>query len=360
MAEAWTIGAEEMGAGDMDAVDRGAASVVPIRSGNQPDEACVDRAVILLIAQAFDAVVGEPPALWRRMPHPVALVGGMIGWLDRRWNRESDAPSRRRDMGIAAVVVLLVASVGIGALVGGLLERLGLLGALLEAAIVGVLLAQRSLYDHVTAVADAFLTDGLTGARRAVAEIVGRDPGALDEASVCRAAIESTAENFSDGVVAPALWYLVGGLPGLLAYKVLNTADSMIGHRTDRHRHFGWAAARLDDLANWVPARVAAVLAIAAAWTLADGEPAAAWRSVRRDADQHRSINAGWPEAAFAGALGLRLAGPRRYQGALVEDAWMGDGRTDATPEDIRRGLALFMRSCGALAVMAAVIAALG
>ncbi len=318
----------------------------------------MDRAVILLIGQAIDALTGEPDALWRRVPHPVVLAGRLIDALDRRWNLEDEPPSRRRDRGIAAVLVLLLAAAASGALIGGVLDRLALLGDLLEAAVVGILLAQRSLHDHVLAVADGFLTDGLAGARRAVAAIVGRDPEALDEAGVCRAAIESAAENFADGVVAPAFWYLVGGLPGLLAYKALNTADSMIGHRTDRHRHFGWAAARLDDLANWLPARLSAALAIAAAWTLPDGEPAAAWRAVRRDADRHRSVNAGWPEAAFAGALGLRLAGPRRYHGAVVDDAWMGDGRVEATPEDIRRALALLARSCLALAVLAVLVAA--
>jgi len=318
----------------------------------------LDRAVILLIGQALDALMGEPDALWRRVPHPVVLAGRLIDALDRRWNLEDEPPSRRRDRGIAAVLLLLLAAAASGALIGGVLDRLALLGDLLEAAVVGILLAQRSLHDHVLAVADGFLADGLAGARRAVAAIVGRDPEALDEAGVCRAAIESAAENFADGVVAPAFWYLVGGLPGLLAYKALNTADSMIGHRTDRHRHFGWAAARLDDLANWLPARLSAVLVIAAAWTLPDGEPAAAWRAVRRDADRHRSVNAGWPEGAFAGALGLRLAGPRRYHGTVVDDAWMGDGRLEATPEDIRRALALLVRSCLALAVLAVLVAA--
>ncbi|MEQ9331600.1 adenosylcobinamide-phosphate synthase CbiB [Thalassobaculum sp.] len=319
----------------------------------------MDRAVILLLGQAFDALVGDPEALWRRVPHPVALAGRLIGWLDRRWNRDGDPPSRRRDRGIAALAAVLVAAVAAGAVLSGVLDRLGWLGGLLEAAVVGILLAQRSLHDHVTAVADAFLRDGLGGARHAVAAIVGRDPATLDAAGVCRAAIESTAENFSDGVVAPAFWYLVGGLPGLLAYKALNTADSMIGHRTDRHRQFGWAAARLDDFANWLPARLSAVLVAAAAWTIPDGEPAAAWQAVRRDADRHRSVNAGWPEAAFAGALGLRLAGPRSYDGAMVEDAWMGDGRAEATPEDIRRGLSLFRRACAGLAVLAVALAAL-
>ncbi len=317
----------------------------------------MDRAVILLLGQAFDALVGEPEALWRRVPHPVALAGRLIGWLDRSWNLESDPPSKRRDRGVAALAVVLIAASAIGSALGGAFGHLGLLGGLLEAGVVGVMLAQRSLHDHVTAVADAFLRDGLSGARHAVSAIVGRDPATLDEAAVCRAAIESTAENFSDGVVAPAFWYLIGGLPGLLAYKALNTADSMIGHRSDRHRHFGWAAARLDDLANWVPARLSALLVVAAAWTMPDGEPAAAWRSVRRDADRHRSVNAGWPEAAFAGALGLRLAGPRVYGGTAVEDAWMGDGRTTATPEDIRRALALFRRACLGLVVLAVLVA---
>lgn len=320
----------------------------------------MDRAVILLLAQAIDALVGDPDVLWRRIPHPVALAGRLIGWLDRNWNRERDAPSQRRDRGVAALAVLLLAALAAGWLMAGLFEWAGLLGHLVEAAVVGVLLAQRSLYDHVTAVADAFLSDGLPGARRAVAAVVGRDPESLDEAGVCRAAIESAAENFSDGVVAPAFWYLVAGLPGLLAYKALNTADSMIGHRTDRHRHFGWAAARLDDLANWIPARLSAGLVIAASWTMADGEPAEAWRAAMRDAGDHRSVNAGWPEAAFAGALGLKLAGPRHYHGEVVDDAWMGVGRADATPEDVRRALALLARSCGALAVLALAIAAIG
>lgn len=317
----------------------------------------MDRAVILLLGQAFDALVGDPPALWRRVPHPVALIGRLIGWLDRTFNRDNDPPSTRRDRGAAAIAVVLLAAAAVGAVLADAFDRLGLAGGLLEAAVVGVMLAQRSLHEHVAAVADAFLRDGLAGARHAVSAIVGRDPAALDEAGVCRAAVESAAENFSDGVVAPALWYLVAGLPGLLAYKALNTADSMVGHRSDRHRHFGWAAARLDDLANWVPARLSAMLVVAAAWTMPDGEPAAAWQAVRRDADRHRSVNAGWPEAAFAGALDLRLAGPRVYGGATVDDAWMGQGRAAATPEDVRRALALFRRGCLALSVLAVLIA---
>jgi adenosylcobinamide-phosphate synthase len=217
------------------------------------------------------------------------------------------------------------------------------------------LVAQRGLYDHVAAVA-AGLRQGLVQGRRAVAHIVGRDPDQLDASAVARAAIESTAENFADGVVAPVLWGVLLGLPGMLAYKAINTADSMIGHRTPRYRDFGRFAARLDDRANWLSARLAAVLFLAGG---VGGTPGA-WRAMQRDASRHRSVNAGWPEAAMAGCLGLRLAGPRRYGGEMIEDAWMGDGTPDATPADIRRALGLLVRACllsGALLMLGLVSA---
>lgn len=320
----------------------------------------MDRAAILLLAQAFDALVGDPQGLWARVPHPVALAGRLIGALDGHWNRETDAPSTRRGWGALALFVVLLASAGIGAVAAILFSSLGVAGIVAEIAVVGVLLAQRSLYDHVIAVADALLAGGLEAGRAAVSRIVGRDPASLDEPAVCRAAIESAAENFSDGVVAPAFWYLVGGLPGLLAYKALNTADSMIGHRSDRHLHFGWATARLDDLANWLPARLSAALVAAVAWSTQDGDSAAAWRRPLADASRHRSVNAGWPEAAFAGALGLRLAGPRHYGGKTVDDAWMGDGRAEATQEDVRRAAGLLTRSCAALAGISALLYLVG
>lgn len=319
----------------------------------------MDRAVLLLLAQAADALFGDPDALWRRVPHPVVWIGRMIEALDRVWNRESDAPSTRRLWGIAALTLTLLVTATVGLAITALAHRLGVVGWVLEAGVVAILLAQRSLYQHVQAVADGLMADGITGGRTAVAQIVGRDPESLDEAGICRATIESAAENFSDGVVAPAFWYLLGGLPGLLAYKALNTADSMIGHRSDRHAAFGWASARLDDLANWAPARVSAGLVAVAAWSQEDAESGAAWRTARRDARYHRSPNAGWPEAAFAGALGLRLAGPRRYREAMVEDSWMGDGRAEATVEDIRRALSLLVRSCVVLAGVVAVLAIL-
>src|SRR5690606_13888364 len=204
-------------------------------------------------------------------------------------------------------------------------------------------LAQRSLAEHVEAVAEALETGGLEAGRAAVSRIVGRDPARLDEAGVSRAAIESLAENFSDGVVAPAFWMAVAGLPGAAVYKAANTADSMIGHRTKRHGAFGWAAARFDDLINLPASRLTALLVVCAACTLQGASPRRAMRAVWRDAGRHRSPNAGWPEAAMAGALGLALAGPRVYGGVAVEDAIMGEGgRREASSADIRRALQLY------------------
>jgi adenosylcobinamide-phosphate synthase len=221
------------------------------------------------------------------------------------------------------------------------------------------MLAQRSLHRHVKAVATGLRSGGLAAGREAVAHIVGRNPQSLDEAGICRAAIESLAENFSDGVVAPALWIGVGGLPGGALYKAVNTADSMIGHRTPRHEAFGWAAARLDDLLNLPASRLSAVLMVGAAALMRGTSPRAAWAAVQRDAGRHRSPNAGWPEAAMAGALGLRLAGPRIYGVVPVPDAWMGNGRPEATPDDIFRALALYRRACLLLWLMVAALTAL-
>ncbi len=303
----------------------------------------------LLLALLLDALVGDPAWLYRRLPHPVVLIGRAIAWLERRWlDLEQPAAARRR-AGRRLVRVIVVAS----ALVGLGLQWLCLQapqGWLVLGVVMSSLVAQRGLYDHVAAVA-AGLEAGLAQGRRAVAHIVGRDPDQLDAAAVARAAIESTAENFSDGVVAPVFWGVLLGLPGMLAYKAINTADSMIGHRSPRYLDFGRFAARLDDGASWLPARLAALLILAAGLG-AGAAPAAGWRAMGRDAPHHRSVNAGWPEAAMAGCLGLRLAGPRRYGGEVVEDAWMGDGTPDASAADIRRALRLLVRACVAGAVM--------
>ena len=238
---------------------------------------------------------------------------------------------------------MLILISGGGAFVVQWILGWGAIGLAVAVIMASSLLAQKSLDEHVSAVAVALENDGVVGGRSAVSHIVGRDPDALDEAGVSRAAIESLAENFSDGVVAPAFWLAVGGLPGIAIYKAVNTADSMIGHRTPRHEAFGWAAARLDDLINLPASRLSAMLLAGAAFFVPGASASHAWTTVRRDASHHRSPNAGWPEAAVAGALGLALAGPRHYGGTLVDDATMGKGgRRAATAGDIRRALALY------------------
>jgi adenosylcobinamide-phosphate synthase len=306
----------------------------------------------LLLALALDALIGDPAWLQRRLPHPVALIGAAITRLERRWLDlgQPAAILRRRGLMLALAVVLA------SALVGLCLQWLCLqipFGWLVLGLLLSSLVAQRGLYEHVAAVA-AGLRKGLAQGRAAVAHIVGRDPEQLDAPAVARAAIESTAENFGDGVVAPLFWGALLGLPGMLAYKAINTADSMIGHRSPRHVHFGRFAARLDDAASFLPARLAALLLLGAACLLPGTTPGTGWRAMRRDAARHRSLNAGWPEAAIAGSLGLRLAGPRRYGGEVVEDAWMGDGTPLATPADIDRGLAILVRACALAAALLA------
>ena len=305
----------------------------------------------------IELAAGYPQALVRAIGHPVTWIGTLIALLDRSLNRATDTPEHRRGAGIvAAVIVCLIVGV-VAFVVQRELVRLPF-GIFLAALAASALIAQRSLHRHVADVALALEKDGLDAGRRAVARIVGRDTGVLDEAGVARAAIESLAENFSDGVVAPVLWMIIGGLPGAALYKAINTADSMIGHRTPRHEAFGWAAARLDDLLNLPASRLGAVLIVAAAALSGDATMAAAWQAVVRDAPKHRSPNAGYPEAAMAGALGLALAGPRVYGGVEVDDATMGQGRRDASAADIRRALALYRRADAILLALVAALAA--
>ena len=294
----------------------------------------------------------------RAIGHPVTWMGALIGALDRSLNRDTMRDTGRRAAGVLALVILVGVAAGAGYAVERslLLLPLGIAGAALVAS---TLIAQRSLYDHVARVAAALESGGIGAGRAAVAHIVGRDPAALDDAGVARAAIESLAENFSDGVVAPVFWLAVGGLAGGAAYKAVNTADSMIGHRTPRHEAFGWAAARLDDLVNLPASRLTAMLIIAAAAVTPGASPTQAWRAVIRDARHHRSPNAGYPEAAMAGALGLALAGPRVYGGIEVADAVMGSGRRDATAADIRAALSLYVRADALLIALLGMLALL-
>jgi adenosylcobinamide-phosphate synthase len=313
--------------------------------------------VLTFLSLLIERAIGYPDRLVQSIGHPVIWIGRLIGFLDEKLNRDTDSAEHRRMAGIVALAII----VAVSAIVTGVLQAVFLVfpfGVVLLAIVASSLFAQRSLARHVRAVADALETDGLDGGRRAVSQIVGRDPEKLDEAGVARAAIESLAENFSDGIVAPALWMAVAGLPGAAVYKAVNTADSMIGHRTKRHEAFGWAAARFDDLVNLPASRLSAFLIVAAACIVSDASHEAAWRAIWRDAGGHRSPNAGWPEAAMAGALGLALAGPRHYGGELVEDAVMGKGgRRDASPQDIRRALHLFDTADTLLILLAGLVA---
>jgi adenosylcobinamide-phosphate synthase len=311
---------------------------------------------LALLAMLIELCVGYPSALLRAVGHPVMWIGRLIAALDGLLNRDTDDRFRRKTAGIIAVVLLL----GIVGIIALIVEReLLRLPFGLVAVAASSLIAQRSLHRHVAAVATALETGGIDAGRAAVGKIVGRDTVALDTAGIARGAIESLAENFSDGVVAPVFWLAIAGLPGAALYKAINTADSMIGHRTPRHEAFGWAAARLDDLVNLPASRLSALLLVAAAALHQDASYGAAWRAVLRDAPRHRSSNAGYPEAAMAGALGLALAGPRVYGGVTVDDATMGDGRRDATPADIRRALSLYRTADAILIGLVAVIAGL-
>jgi len=311
---------------------------------------------LAFLALLVERLFGYPDRLLAAIGHPVMWIGALIAELDRRWNRRVRSAQERRAAGVAALVVI-VAAAGGAAWLAQMLLGWSLVGLLVLAFIAGSLLAQKSLEAHVAAVADALETGGLVAGRQAVSRIVGRDPQALDEAGVSRAAIESLAENFSDGVVAPAFWLAMLGLPGAAIYKAANTADSMIGHKTERHGAFGWAPARFDDLINLPASRLTALLVVAAAWFVPGASPQAAWEAVRRDARRHRSPNAGWPEAAFAGALGLSLAGPRAYGGVMVQDAFMGDGRRETNAADIRRALRLYRAADTLLIALAGAVA---
>ena len=307
------------------------------------------RFLLLLAGLAIDAMFGDMRAVFAYVPHPVVLAGRAIAFFERKLNRPDRSEQRRCERGVVTVVILVGAAAWLGWAVHRL-SRSSLTGAAVEALLVGILVAQRSLYQHVAAVAVALRSGGLASGREAVRHIVGRDPLRLDEHGVARAAIESLAENFSDGVVAPVLWYLLLGLPGLFAYKMANTLDSMIGHRSPRYRAFGWASARFDDLLNLAPAPLSGVLLSGAALFAQGASPGHAFAAMLRDGRKHHSPNAGWPEAAIAGALGLALAGPRHYAEGTVGDPWLGGGTARATPADIARALQLYRLACLLLA----------
>ncbi len=303
----------------------------------------MNQALLLILALGLDALLGEPKWLWARLPHPAVVMGRAVGWLDKRLNR----PPFAKGLGIVALGVLMLGAGGIGWLVTQA-------GWVVTVGAAAILLAHRSLVEHVGAVASGLRLSPQAG-RTAVAHIVSRDVTHASPSSVTRSAIESLSENFSDGVIAPAFWFLVAGLPGIAIYKVVNTADSMIGYLTPRHAAFGWASARCDDLLNLIPARICAALIALA------GGVVHRWGSIRTDAAQHRSPNAGWPEAAMAQALGIALAGPRSYHGHTQDLAWVnGAARRDLIATDIDAALAIIWKawqiSLGVLAILGAII----
>lgn len=296
-------------------------------------------AAMMLVALAADALIGWPDRLYARIGHPVTWLGRLIAACDARFNLETATSGQRRLAG----VVVAIGIIGIAALVGALVTALlpeGGGGILLGGLLAYPLVALRSLETHVRAVAMPLAAGHLDEARRAVAMIVGRDPNLLDEAGVARATIESLAENTSDGVVAPLFWGALFGLPGIAAYKAINTLDSMIGHRTQRHEAFGWASARIDDIANLLPSRLTGLL-----FALVSDRTVTALRAMLRDARHHRSPNAGWPEAAMAGVLGVRLSGPRQYAGRIAEEPWVNGAAPDPSPADVVHGLRIYRRA---------------
>ena len=296
---------------------------------------------IAAAALLFEALFGYPQALYRAIGHPVTWIGALITLLDKTLNRSQWSFVMRRASGVLALLLLLGLTGGLTLFAEHYLIQTqeGVVLAILLAA---TLPAQRSLNDHVLAVANALDNGGIAAGRTSVGMIVGRNTAVLDEAGISRAAIESLAENFSDGVVAPIFWTAMFSLTGGVLYKAANTADSMIGHKSEKYHAFGWAAARFDDLVNLPASRISAVLIILAAALIPGCSAWNAIKAVRRDAPHHRSPNAGWPEAAMAGALGLKIAGPRLYGTEMVEDAYMGDGRREANTKDIRRALRVY------------------
>lgn len=304
-----------------------------------------DALFLLFMALAVDAMFGEMGPLFRLLPHPVVLLGRMIAALDKRLNKPSLPEPDRRLRGVVLVVLMAALALGIGGAIAFAARAVPHLWPV-EVFAAAVLIAQRALFEHVDDVARALQHNGLEAGRYAVSRIVGRDPQSLDAHGVCRAAIESLAENFSDAVVAPVFWYVIGGLPGLLLYKTVNTLDSMVGYRNDKYRAFGWASARLDDVLNLIPARLAGLIIALAALFAARGNPIRALGTMLRDARNHKSPNSGWPEAAMAGALGLALGGPRKYPGLVVDEKWIGSGRARAEFTDIDRALHLFSAAC--------------
>lgn len=310
----------------------------------------MSNAAVILVALLIDAAISWPSPIYSRIGHPVTWIGRFITALETRLNTGEN----RRLKGTAAALVIIISTTSIAALIEAILA--GIVSNQSQYIIICAIfawpfIATRSMYEHVKAVANPLKTGDISAARSAVSMIVGRDPSLLDENGVARAAIESLAENSSDGIVAPVFWGIVAGLPGIAAYKAINTLDSMIGHRTPRFEQFGWAAAKIDDLVNLIPARLTGFL-----FALVSGRFRESMRCMAIDARHHRSPNAGWPESAMAGALGIRLSGPRVYDGKIAQERWVNEHGVDPNSVDLQRGLALYLRAMILLAFGVAIL----
>ncbi|EJF88919.1 adenosylcobinamide-phosphate synthase CbiB [Bartonella tamiae] len=310
----------------------------------------MERLLILILALIIDRIVGDPHCLWKRIPHPVAIIGHLIAFLEKKINKKRFSSRLKRVLGFFMLLFLLFGAFAFGMVIHLIILYASWFGLLIEACVACIFFAQKSLSDHVLNVKEAFSQDGLKKAQKAVSMIVGRNTEMLDESAICRATIESLAENSSDGVIAPVFWYILFGLPGLIGYKTLNTADSMIGYKNDRYREFGWASARLDDVANFIPARLTALITLIALkfWH----HKTSFYRALHvilKDANNHRSPNAGWPECAYAGGLNIQLAGPRYYDCVHVNEPFQNFNGTIAKPNDITRALHLFYQSMNVL-----------
>lgn len=313
----------------------------------------------LLFALVIDWFVGDPPSLWKRLPHPVVVFGTVIDFLENKLNRPSLSDAETRGRGVIALSILVALALVTGAMMAWIFGALGLVGWVLEAITISIFIAQKSLADHVANVAFSLRVGGVECGRKSVSQIVGRNTDVLDEPGICRAAIESLAENFSDGVVAPVFWYLVFGLPGLIAYKAINTGDSMIGHKNSRFINFGRATALLDDLVNWPASRISSIL-IAISASIHDGFlfGLKVMRRTMQDAGTHRSPNAGWPETAMAASINIALGGPRNYGDESVTEPLLNASFSlKASVSDIDHSLRMFRTSCFALWVLAAFFA---
>ncbi|MEM7303012.1 MAG: adenosylcobinamide-phosphate synthase CbiB [Pseudomonadota bacterium] len=312
----------------------------------------------LFFALLLDWFFGDPPSVWSKLPHPVVLFGKLIDALDEQFNKPGRSEAEQRRNGVVAVLTLLAIGLGVGHGLQILFGIFGFIGWIAEIILVAVFIAQKSMIDHVRAVIRALDSSGIEDGRRAVSMIVGRDTSSLDQSGVLKAAIESLSENFSDGVVAPAFWYMILGLPGIFAYKAINTADSMIGHKSEKYLHFGRAVAVTDDTINWPAARLSALMiAAAAVWKYGLDRARRTLSGALQNAMVHRSPNAGWPEAAMAFALEITLGGPRRYGDQTVQESTLNaSGRRKVNTKDVDAALSLFSLACFHLMGLALIV----